>query len=133
MRLEDVLTADRFRKFLNAEIEEIKEGYAKVGGVVREEYTNFHGTAHGSYIAALADFALGIAANSDNIKRFAVTIKMNYLKPAFPGDKLTAEAFRRGGGRNLVFFEIDVRKGELSIARGDAIVYGREQIVKEKD
>jgi len=133
MRLEEVLAADRFRKFLNAEILEIKEGYARVGGVVKEEYTNFHGTAHGSYIAALADFALGIAANSDNVKRFAVTIKINYFKPAFPGDKLTAEAFRVGGGRNLVFFEIDIKKDELHIAKGDAIVYGREQIVKEKD
>ena len=92
--LMEVISGDRFRKFLGAEIVEVKRGYARVEGVVKEDYTNFHGTAHGSYIAAIADFALSIAANSDNVRRFAVTIKINFLKPAFPGDKLIAEAFR---------------------------------------
>ena len=131
--LMEIISRDRFRKFLGAEIVEVKRGYAKVEGVVKEEYTNFHGTAHGSYIAAIADFALGIAANSENIKRFAITIKIDFLKPAFPGDKLIAEAFRVGGGKSVVFFEINVfRNGEL-VAKGDAIVYGREQMVKDKE
>ncbi|AEA47825.1 PaaI family thioesterase [Archaeoglobus veneficus] len=128
-KLLEVLQNDSFRQFLGAEIVEVREGYAKVEGVVKEEYTNFHGTAHGSYIAALADFALGIAANSDNVKRFAVTIKIDFLRPAFPGEKLTAKAFRTGGGRNLAFFEINVLRGDELVARGDAIVYGKERIV----
>jgi len=129
--LKEVLSNDRFRKFLNAEILEIGDGYAKVEGVVKEDYTNFHGTAHGAFIVALADFALGIAGNSDNVRRMAITIKLDFLKPAYVGDRLVAEVSRAGGGRKVVFFDIRVWRGDDLIAKGDAIVYGRGEAILE--
>jgi len=65
MSLFEGLRKDRFREFLGAEIVEVSEGYARVKGTVRKEYLNFHGTAHGSYIMALAGFAFALAANSN--------------------------------------------------------------------
>ncbi len=132
-KLEEVLSNDRFRKFLNAEILEIGDGYARVEGVVREDYTNFHGTAHGSFITALADFALAIAGNSDNIRRMAITIKLDFLKPAYVRDKLVAEASRVGGGKKVAFFDLRVWRGDDLIAKGDAIVYGKGEVVVEID
>lgn len=79
MNLFEELSKDRFREFLGAEILEISERYAKVRGTVRKEYLNFHETAHGSYIMALADFAFALAANSDNIRRAAVSIRIDRL------------------------------------------------------
>lgn len=133
-KLEEALSNDRFRKFLNAEILEIGDGYARVRGVVKEDYTNVHGTAHGAFIVALADFALAIAGNSDNIRRMAITIKLDFLKPAYVGDRLVAEASRAGGGRKVVFFDLRVWRGKDLIAKGDAIVYGKgEAIVDVSD
>jgi len=119
------LGKDRFRKFLGVEILEISEGYAKVKGTVKGEYLNFHGTVHGSYVMSLADFAFAIAANSDNFRRAAVSIKIDFYKPAYEGDELIAEAKIVHGGKRLVFCELKVMKGEELIAKGESIAYGK--------
>ena len=125
MNLFEELRKDRFREFLGAEILEISEGYAKVRGTVRKEYLNFHGTAHGSYIMALADFAFALAANSDNIRRAAVSIRIDFYKPAYEGEELIAEA-KIIHGRKLVFCELRVTRDSDVIAKGEAIAYGKE-------
>jgi len=127
----EFLKEDKFRELLGVEIVEVEEGYARVEGVVREEFTNFHGTAHGSFIIAMADFALAIAANSDNIRRFAATIKMDFFKPAYVGEKITAESRKTGGGRKLGFYENRVLKDNEVIAKGDAIAYGKVEIIEK--
>jgi len=68
---------------------------------------------------------LGLAANSDGIKRFAVSIGMNFYAPAFVGDKLIAEAKLIKGGKRISFYEILIIKDGEVIARGEAIVYSR--------
>ncbi len=116
------LTEDKSREFLGVEILEISKGYAKVKGTVREDYLNFHGTAHGSYIIALADFAFAIAANSDNVRRAAISIRVDFYKPAYKGDELVAEA-KISHGRRVVFCDLVVTKDGSVIARGEAIAY----------
>ena len=127
MSLFEGLRKDRFREFLGAEIVEVSEGYARVKGTVSKEYLNFHGTAHGSYIMALADFAFALAANSDNIRRAAVSIRMDFYKPAYEGDELIAEA-KIIHGRKIVFCELKVMRGDDIIAKGEAIAYGKDRI-----
>ncbi len=118
-----MIAGDEFRKYLGVEVVEVSEGFAKVKGVVGKEHLNFHGTAHGAYITALMDFAFALAANSDGIRRAAVSIRVDFYKPAYAGDVLCAEA-RVIHGRRIVFCELKVeREGEL-IARGEAIAYG---------
>jgi len=130
-KLLEFLKNDKFREFLGVEVIEVDEGFARIEGVVKKEFTNFHGTAHGSFIISMADFALAIAANSDNIRRFAANIKMNFYKPAFEGDKLISESKRVGGGKKLAFFNLKVFKGDELIAEGDSIVYGKEKIIMD--
>lgn len=130
-KLLQFLEGDSFRKHLGVDIVEVREGYASVTGTVKEEFTNFHKTVHGSFLIAMADFALGMAANSDNIKRFAVTIKMDFYKPAFAGDKLMAESEKIHGGWRVGFYRTRVFKGGEVIAEGDAISYGKGEIIKD--
>lgn len=113
---------DNFRDYLKAEVVEVSEGYARVKGVVDEQFLNFHGTAHGSYIMALADFAFALAVNTSDVRRVAVSFRMDFLKPAFEGDELTAEA-KIMSGKRLVFCELKVKRGEEVIAKGDAIAF----------
>ena len=117
-----MLLDDKFRKFLGAEVLEISKGYAKVKGIVRGDFLNFHGTAHGSYITALADFAFAIAANSDNVRRAAISIRIDFYKPAYEGDELVAEA-RISHGRRVVFCDLVVTRDGNVIAKGEAIAY----------
>ncbi len=127
MHFEGILDRDSFREFLNAEIVEVKEGYARVKCEIRDSFLNFHGTAHGGVIMAVADFAFALAVNSDGVKRSAVSIKIDFLKPAFSGDTIIAEAKVSGGGKRLVFCQIEVYRDRDLIARGDAIAYGKEK------
>lgn len=130
-KLLQFLKGDNFRQHLGVEIVELKEGYASVEGTVKEEYTNFHKTVHGSFLMAMADFALGMAANSDNVKRFAVTIKMDFYKPAYAGDKLMAESEKVHGGWRVGFYKNRVFKDGEVIAEGDAVSYGKAEIIKD--
>lgn len=43
------LQADPFRNLLGAEIVEVRDGYAKLKAVVKEEFLNFHRIAHGGF------------------------------------------------------------------------------------
>lgn len=116
------LLSDPFRKLLDCEVEEIREGYARVKGVVKNEFLNIHGVAHGGFIMALADFAFAISANTD-AKRVAVKISINFYSPAHEGDTLIAEA-ERVRGKRLGFYRLKVFRNEELIAEGSAIAYG---------
>lgn len=116
------LLLDPFRKLLGCEVEEIRDGYARVRGVVRDEFLNIHGVAHGGFIMALADFAFAISANTD-AKRVAVKISMNFYSPANKGDLLIAEA-EKVKGKRLGFYRLKVFKDKELIAEGSAIAYG---------
>ncbi len=127
MDLVKLVENDMFRKYMDAEVLEVKKGYAKVRCAVKREFLNFHGTAHGAVIMAVADFAFALAVNSDGMKRSAVSIKIDFLKPAFGGNDIFAEAEVTGGGKRLVFCELRVYRGGEVIAKGDAIAYGKEK------
>lgn len=120
------LEADNFRNFLGIDVVEVREGYAKVRGEVRESFLNFHGSAHGSYIMALADSAFALAANSDGKQRVALSIKLNFFKPSFRGEILVGEAEALKKGRVMVCDLKITCNGEL-IAKGDAIAIAVEK------
>ena len=128
--MEDYILNDRFRRFLDAKVIEFKPGFARVEGIVKEEFTNIHGFCHGGYLISLADFALGLAANSDGVKRFAISISMDFFTPAFIGDKLIAEAKVVKAGKRISFYEMVILKGDEVIAKGNAVVYSRGEKIE---
>ena len=64
----------------NIEIEEVREGYARIAMVVRADMLNGHAIAHGGMIFALADTAFAYACNSRNVNTVAQSATV-----AFPG------------------------------------------------
>jgi acyl-CoA thioesterase len=74
------------------EIEEAREGYARVAMVLRPDMLNGHGTAHGGMIFALADSAFAYACNSRDAKTVAAQASIVFLDAARDGERLTAEA-----------------------------------------
>jgi acyl-CoA thioesterase len=76
----------------NIEIEEVREGYARVAMRVRQDMLNGHAIMHGGMIFALADTAFAYACNSRNISTVAQQASMVFLAPAHEGERLLAEA-----------------------------------------
>jgi acyl-CoA thioesterase len=91
------------------EIEEAREGYARVRMTLRPDMLNGHGTAHGGMIFALADSAFAYACNSRNLRTVAAQASIVFLDPACEGELLIAEAREQAlAGRSGVY-QVSVR------------------------
>jgi acyl-CoA thioesterase len=74
------------------EIEEAREGYARITMSVRADMLNGHRIAHGGMIFALADTAFAYACNSRNVASVAQQASIVFLSQAKEGERLVAEA-----------------------------------------
>ena len=90
-------------------------GAASMQMRVRENMANVHNTCHGGLIYTLADSTFAYACNSHNKNAVAVTCLIEYMRPAYVGDVLTATGAEQGlEGRNGVYdIRVENQKGEL--------------------
>ena len=114
--------ADKVARFMRAaegtgpiwgvEIEEAREGYARIRMAVRADMLNGHGTVHGGMIFALADTAFAYACNGRNMKSVAAHASIAFLDAAREGETLVAEASEAAlVGRSGVY-NVSVRGGD---------------------
>ena len=106
---------DRASHALGIELLEVGPGSARMQMAVREDMANVHDTCHGGLIYTLADSTFAYACNSHNRNAVAVTCIIEYLRPAYVGDLLTASGREQGlEGRNGVYdIRVENQKGEL--------------------
>ena len=98
------------------EIEEVREGYARLAMTVRPDMLNGHGIVHGGMVFALADCAFAYACNSRNVATVAQAASITFLSAAKAGHRLTCEGIERAlEGRSGVY-EMTVRSGERVVA-----------------
>ena len=94
------------------EIEEAREGYARIRMRLRADMLNGHGIAHGGMVFALADTAFAYACNSRNLRTVAAQASIVFLDQARAGDVLVAEAEEKSlVGRSGVC-AVSVRTGD---------------------
>jgi acyl-CoA thioesterase len=74
------------------EIEEAREGYARIRMTLTAAMLNGHKIAHGGMIFALADTAFAYACNSRNVTTVAAQASVVFLDAAKEGEMLVAEA-----------------------------------------
>ena len=74
------------------EIEEAREGYARVRMTLRSDMLNGHGIGHGGLVFALADSAFAYACNSHNVRSVAAQASIVFLDKVEEGEVLIAEA-----------------------------------------
>ncbi|WP_016731124.1 hotdog fold thioesterase [Saccharolobus islandicus] len=118
-----MLKESPFLKFLDIELEEIKEGYARVSGVITKDFLNVHNTAHGSFIFAIADAAFEYVSNftRDSV---ALHMDIDFRRPAKEGEKVIAEAFEESTGKTTSLYRIIVKNEEKKlVAYVTALVY----------
>ena len=94
------------------EIEEAREGYARISMTIRADMLNGHGSAHGGMIFALADSAFAYACNGRNLKSVAAQASIVFLDAVREGERLVAEARETAlAGRSGVY-NVSVRGGD---------------------
>jgi acyl-CoA thioesterase len=94
------------------EIEEAREGYARIRMRLTPAMLNGHGIAHGGMIFALADTAFAYACNSRNVMTVAAQASIVFLDSARAGEMLVAEARETAlAGRSGVT-QVSVRGGD---------------------
>lgn len=74
------------------EIEDAREGYARVAMRLTPAMLNGFGMAHGGMIFALADSAFAYACNSRNLATVAQGATISFIDSGKAGERLTAEA-----------------------------------------
>ena len=118
---------------LGIEIEEVREGYARIAMIVRKDMLNGKTITHGGMIFTLADTAFAYACNSRNVNTVAQSATVVFVAPGREGDRLVAEAREESQtGRSGVYaVKVKNQNGEniavfqgLSRSIGGAILDG---------
>lgn len=124
---------DKFSQWLGIIVLEIKEGYSKIQMTVREEMLNGFGIVHGGIAFSLADSAFAFACNNRNNLSVALDTSINFTKPTYPGDILTAEAKEVHNGRSTGLYHITItNQNNETVAhfKGNCFRTGKPLIVK---
>ena len=107
-KLKSLTPGEPIAAFLNIQTLELSPGYAKVSMLVRPEYMNFNNFIFGGMIAAVADQAFALAANSLTIPSIASQFNIHFLNAAAVGDQLIAEGRVLKNGRRAGVSEMTV-------------------------
>jgi acyl-CoA thioesterase len=98
------------------EVEEAREGYARIAMIVRADMLNGHDMAHGGMIFALADTAFAYACNSRNVRTVAQQASIVFVSAARHGERLVAEAVEAVVEGRTGVYEVTVRSGARVVA-----------------
>ncbi|MGY2745185.1 hotdog fold thioesterase [Pseudarthrobacter sp. O4] len=114
-----ILKGDYASEWMGIEVVALDDGHATVRMTLRQEMLNGFGMAHGGMIFAFGDTAFALACNPANPKpgaagidtdtiTVAAGVDINFLKPAFRGQVLTAVANRRASTGRSGLYDIQI-------------------------
>jgi uncharacterized protein (TIGR00369 family) len=95
-----------------------------LGMRAEDRHTNHRGTIQGGLLSTFADFALGRAIEADaedGKDRATVSLTVDFLKPAKPGDWIESRTRVERVGGTLSFCDCSLRVGEREIVRSRAV------------
>ena len=104
----------------------VREGHDELvlGLRAEERHANHRGTVQGGLLSTFADFALGraIDADADDDKpRATVSLTVDFLKPAEPGDWIESRTRVDRVGGTLAFADCSLTVEDREIVRGRAV------------
>ena len=110
-----ILKDDYASEWMGIEVVALDDGHATVRMRLRQEMLNGFGMAHGGMIFAFGDTAFALACNplhpgpgEDASITVAAGVDINFLKPAFRGQVLTAVANRRASTGRSGLYDIQI-------------------------
>ena len=110
-----ILQDDPASEWMGIEVVALDDGHATIRMTLRQEMLNGFGMAHGGMIFAFGDTAFALACNPANPGpadegniTVASGVDINFLKPAFRGQVLTAVANRRASTGRSGLYDIQI-------------------------
>ncbi|MEU1268279.1 hotdog fold thioesterase [Streptomyces sp. NPDC005799] len=116
-KIRAMLTTDRASALLGIEVVHAGNGSAAARMRIGPDMVNGHSIAHGGLVFSLADTAFACAVNSlgaDTV--VTVDADIAFLRPAFLGDELEAEAVTRVALGRAVICDVTVRRNGETVA-----------------
>lgn len=123
----EMMVNDTFSQWLEIEILEVKEGFAKIKMIVRAEMLNGHGVAHGGISFSLADSAFAFASNSHGQKAVSIETSINHIKPVFENDELIAIAEKESTSKSLGQYIVRVYRNNEIVALFKGVVFRKQE------
>jgi acyl-CoA thioesterase len=120
---------DAASRGLGMEIEEVGPGYARISMTVRPDMLNGFKMCHGGFITTLADSAFAFACNSYNEVTVASGIVVDFLAPAYEGDRLVAECHEVARTGRTGVYDIEVMNQDDKVV---VVMRGRSHTIKGK-
>lgn len=123
-----MLEKDSASRALGIAVEINAAGSATTRMTVTEAMLNGFAVCHGGHIFALADTAFAFACNAYNKLTVAAGADIDFLRPAYAGDKLTAVAKERSRGGRTGIYDVTVRNQdaeEVAVFRGRSYSTGK--------
>ena len=109
--------------FLGLKLTALEEGLATCGMKIAAKHCNIYGTAHGGTLAAVADFAMGVACVSTGKRVVTIDMSVSYIKSAAAGGRLTAVGQVVSRGNKIMRAEAKIYEGDQLLARAQASYY----------
>lgn len=106
--VQKMMVTDAYSNWLGISILEIKEGYAKIRMTIRSEMLNGLGIVHGGIAFGFADSAFAFACNNGNSLSVALDTAINFIKPTYIGDVLTAETTELHNGKSTGLYQVTI-------------------------
>nr|WP_321461106.1 hydroxyphenylacetyl-CoA thioesterase PaaI [uncultured Vibrio sp.] len=103
-----MLENDTCTKSMGMDVVDVAKGMAKVTMPVTQSMLNGHSSCHGGMIFTLADTAFACACNSENLVAVASGCSIEYIRPAFENDLLTAVANVKSQGNVTGTYDIEI-------------------------
>lgn len=103
-----ILQTDAFSNWLGIKVISLEEGTSKIEMTVRAEMMNGLGIVHGGIAFAFADSAFAFACNNRNNLSVALDNAINYLKPIYTGDVITAVATEIHNGKSTGLYQVTI-------------------------
>jgi len=100
------------------------DGPPVLGVRAEERHVNHRGTVQGGLLSTFADFALGRAIGydaTDDHERATVSLTVDFLKPANPGDWIEARTSVNRVGGTLAFADCALTVGDKDVAQARAV------------
>jgi len=119
-RIDRIAAGDGMVKLFGIEVEEASDSGVRVSAVVKREFLQTHGLAHGAFIFAVLDVAFALTVNAER-DAVAVQWSLSQFRSAREGEKITAVCRMLHSGRRLMVVELKaLGNGDRVLAQGQA-------------
>lgn len=99
---------DACAKVMGMSIEKVEDGFAQLKMPITAQMLNGHNTCHGGQLFSLADTAFAYACNSQGYAAVASMCSIDFIRPGFKGDVLTATATMKYQGKRNGLYEVTI-------------------------